>query len=68
MVERVTDFYGKCLGTITDEGNRRVARDFYGKQLGYYDKASDTTHDFYGRIIAHGDATSGLIMSNAGQN
>ncbi|MEE3362218.1 MAG: hypothetical protein VZQ84_01530 [Anaerovoracaceae bacterium] len=68
MEERITDFYGKCLGTIRDEGSRRVARDFYGRQLGYYDMSDNTTRDFYGRIVARGDATSSLIFSEAEKN
>ena len=30
---------------------REPVRDFYGKQLGYYDKATNKTHDFYGRVV-----------------
>ena len=63
--EIIRDFYGKILGTIeTDKNGNKVVRNFYGKILGYYDKATNTTRDFYKRIIARGDQASGLIFKN----
>ena len=64
MREPVRDFYCKVIGWREDMGNRIVSSDFYGKQLGYYDKATNRTHDFYGRVICSGDGTVGLIMQS----
>ena len=63
--EFIRDFYGRILGSIeTDTNGNKVAKDFYGRRLGTYDKKSNMTRDFYGRIIAKGDQTAGLIWSN----
>lgn len=63
MKEPVKDFYGVILGWLDDQGDKIVATDFYGVILGFYKKSTDTTHDFYGRIICQGNAVTGLIMS-----
>ena len=63
MREAIKDFYGRVLGFIDDQGDKIVATDFYGVRLGHYDKARDTTFDFYGVRVCSGDGTSGLIMS-----
>lgn len=58
----IRDPYGKLLGSIeTDSNGNKTVRDAYGKLLGYYNKALDVTRDFYGRIVARGDAASRLI-------
>ena len=55
--ETLKDWSGRIIGyveTDTITGNK-ILRDFYRKILGKYDKASDTTRDFYGRKVARGD-------------
>ena len=60
--EIIRDFYGKIIGTIeTDNKGNKTIRNFYGKILGYYDKQLNVTRDFYKRIIARGDQSSGLL-------
>lgn len=64
--EVIKDFYGRILGTIeTDAQGNKVVKDFYGKILGKYNKATDKTYDFYGRILSNGDISSGLIWKNS---
>ena len=66
----IKDFYGRIIGYIeTDErtGNK-TGRDFYGRILGYYDKRLNVTRDFYQRIVAQGDALSGLIWEEENKN
>ena len=55
--EKITNWQGRIVGFIdTDEltGNK-VARDFYGRIVGKYQKQLDITTDFYGRRLAKGD-------------
>lgn len=58
----------QIIGSLDDEGSKIVARDFYGRILGYYEKQYDVTKDFYGRIVARGDITSGLIWQEYNKN
>ena len=65
MTERITDFYGRCLGTIeTDGSGNKTVKDFYGKILGRYEKSSNVTKDFYGKILYRGDMASALLVLN----
>jgi hypothetical protein len=60
--EYIREFGGAILGRIkTDDNGDKTAYDFYGRILGYYKKKYDHTTDFYGRIIARGDAAVSLI-------
>lgn len=60
--ETIRDFYGKILGTVETLGNGdKVLRDFYGKILGKYQKSDNTTRNFFGQIIAKGDALMMLL-------
>ena len=59
--ELVRDFYGHIMGSLEDQGDRIIARDFPGRILGYYYKKENRTKDFYGRIVSDGDTTAGLI-------
>ena len=59
--EIIKDFYGKIIGSLTDDGNKIIAKDFYGKILGHYDKAQNVTKNFYGQIIAKGNIASSLV-------
>ena len=65
MSERILirDASLKIIGKIDVEPNGdKVIRNFYGTILGKYNAARDITYDFYGRIVAHGDA-SGMLIS-----
>ena len=63
--EILRDFYGRIIGYIeTDNQGNRTIRDKYRKILGYYDKKSNVTRDFYKRIIAKGDQ-SALLFARA---
>ena len=65
MTERITDFYGRCLGTIeTDGSGNKTVKDFYGKILGRYEKSLNVTKDFYGKILYRGDMASALLVLN----
>ena len=53
---------GTILGYIeTDQEGNQTARDFSGKILGYYDKRSDLTRDFYGRVTTYGNSVIGFL-------
>lgn len=58
-------FGGKTVGWVEEDskGNKQAVS-FGGKILGYYDKASNTTKDFGGRIVAYGDVVSGYLLYN----
>lgn len=60
-MEYVKDFSGRIMGSIEQQGSKIVAKDFYGRILGYYDASDNHTRDFYGRILTTGDTTSALI-------
>lgn len=61
----IRDFYNRIIGyvetdTITGD---KVAKDFYRRVIGYYDKKTNTTRDFYRRIVSKGDILSALIIA-----
>lgn len=55
----IKDFYNRILGYIEEKPNG----DFYNRILGTYYKSQNVTKDFYNRIIARGDVTSGLVYN-----
>ena len=59
----IRDFYNRVIGQIEsdDRSTLKTARDFYGRYLGKYDSKSDTTYDFYNRIVGRGDLLASLI-------
>lgn len=60
----IKEFGGKIIGKITTKPNGdKEACTFTGKILGKYKKAQDITTDFYGAIVARGDATASLIYA-----
>lgn len=61
--DRIKDWQGRIIGIVdtdTVTGNK-IIKDFSGKILGKYDKRSNTTRDFYGRVVAKGDNLSMLL-------
>ena len=60
--EVIKDFGGRILGYLEYQSNGDIiVKDLYFKILGKYDKASDTTKDFYGRILFKGNMNANLI-------
>lgn len=58
----IKDWRGKILGYIdTDRNGNKIVRNFYRKVLGKYDKRTNTTRDFYGKLVAKGDQCSLLL-------
>ena len=64
MKTPIKDFYGRIIGWVQEDsnGNKKLT-DFRGRINGRYDKATDTTRDFYGRVVAKGDQLSMLLNS-----
>ena len=61
--DKIKDWRGRIIGFIdtdTVTGNK-VARDFYGKIVGKYNKRLDITTDFYGRLVSKGDRVMILL-------
>jgi hypothetical protein len=60
--EMIRDRHGKIIGWVeTDNLGNKVVRDFSGHIKGRYKKVHNATFDFYGKIVAYGDATAGLL-------
>lgn len=60
----VREFSGKIIGWVeTDKDGNQQVRAFSGKILGRYDKQSDCTRDFYGRILTKGNTVNGLLYN-----
>ncbi len=66
--EFVRDFYGHIMGSLEDQGDKIIARDFPGRIVGYYYKSENRTRDFYGRIVSEGDTTAALIAKADAEN
>jgi hypothetical protein len=45
----------------TKPNGDKTIRDFYGRILGKYDSATNTTRDFYGCVVANGECLTMLI-------
>ena len=62
MVEQIRDSFGKIIASYDYQDNGDIiVKDFYGHILGKYIKDGDITCDFYGKIVAHGNAIGMLI-------
>lgn len=60
--ETIKDWTGKIIAYIETKPNGdKVVRAFSRRILGYYYKSRNVTTDFYGKILAYGDATGMLI-------
>ena len=66
--EVIRNFNGQILGRLEDQGDKIVARDFYGVNLESYSKSEDKTRDFYGRIVSNGNTLAALIAQAAVEN
>jgi len=57
---------GRMIGYVEEDGSgNKTVYGPSGAIVGKYTKSTDTTYDFYGRIIAFGDVASGLLLVNA---
>jgi hypothetical protein len=62
----IRDRSSNRVGCILDNGNQLVARDKFGRNLGYYDKQGNVTRDRNSNRICQSDALSPLILKAAG--
>lgn len=62
--EKVQDWRGKIIGFIDEDSTtgNKIARDFYGRIVGRYNKKLNVTQDFYGRKVAMGDRLLMMIQ------
>jgi hypothetical protein len=60
--EVICDKTGRRLGTIVQEGGRRVARNIQNLPLGYYYPGDDYTRDRNQQIICRGNIFSSLVL------
>lgn len=66
--EYIKEVNGTILGWITTEPNGdKTAHDFLGRILGRYIARYNHTTDFFGRVVAQGDAVVSFIYKNANQ-
>lgn len=62
--EPVREFSGKIIGWIeTDNQGNQIIRAFSGRMIAKYDKQSDVTRDFYGKIISKGNTAVGQLYN-----
>lgn len=63
--DKIKDWKGRIIGFIDTDTvtGDKVARDFYGKILGKYNKRLNITTDFYGKLVSKGDRAMMLINS-----
>ena len=61
--ETIRDFAGRFIAILTYEDNGDIkVQDWQSRMVvGYYRKSRDVTTDFYGKIIARGNAVGMLI-------
>jgi hypothetical protein len=58
----IKDFRGRIRGYLDTKPNGDVwAYDFYGRLLGKYIKSMDQTRNFYGQVVAKGNAIASFI-------
>lgn len=59
----IKDYRQRILGWLEDTDQYIIARDFYMRILGRYDKKMDCTRDYYGRVLTQGNTVAGLITN-----
>ena len=68
MRETIRDYAGMIVGYLDHESNGDiVARGYNQMILGRYDKASDTTRNYAGRIIWRGNMAAALLVVRVNQ-
>ena len=62
MRETIKDYSGRIIGFMESQSNGDIiVKDAYGKILGRYDAATNTTKDVHGRILFKGNMAGSLI-------
>ena len=59
--EKITDWTGKIIGFKEQSGNRLWLYDFYGRKLGYYDRSTDKTYEWIGKLVSNGNTLMMLL-------
>ena len=59
--EPIKDWTGKIIGFTEWSGNKKWLSDFYGRRLGYYDRSTNKTYEFSGRMVGQGDIVMTLL-------
>ena len=68
MRETIRDYGGMIVGYLDHESNGDiVARGYNGLILGRYEKSSDTTKNYAGRIIWRGNMAAALLVVRVNQ-
>ena len=68
MRETIRDYAGMIVGYLDHESNGDItARGYNGLIIGRYDKASDTTRNYAGRIIWRGNMAAALLVVRVNQ-
>lgn len=64
----IREFSGKIIGWLEDDGNgnQRISN-FVGRYLGTYEKSTNLTRNFVGKIIAHGNILTSLLYTENGR-
>ena len=58
----IKDFYHRVIGSVEEDSRgNKIARDFYQRVVGKYDKGRNLTFDFYNRVVGRGDMLTSLI-------
>ena len=61
--ETIRDYGGMIVGYLDHESNGDITvRGYNGLILGRYDKASDTTRSYSGRILYRGNMAAALLV------
>lgn len=63
--KKITDRYGRIIGYTEENTTGNVyARDRFGRLLGMYNPNSGITTDRFGKTVARGDITGGLVWNS----
>ena len=60
--EPLRGFSGRIIGGLEeDSSGNQILREFSGRILGTYDKSSNTTKEFSGRVVGRGNILTMLL-------
>lgn len=63
--KKITDRHGRIIGYTEENTTGNVyARDRFGRLLGMYNPNSGITTDRFGKTVARGDITGGLVWNS----
>lgn len=63
--KKITNRYGRIIGYTEENAAGNVyARDKFGRLLGMYNPNSGITTDRFGKTVARGDITGGLVWNS----